>query len=202
MTPLHICFFGDSLTLGTGDPQFLGWPARLAQRALGSHGVELTVCNLGVRGNRSSDILARLADEAPRRWPADGDGRLVVSFGTADSIARGGYPRVDALTSMTNTRILLEQIKALGRPALFVGPPPVRTPDHNARIMAQTMMYGRIAAEAGVPFLDAHAPLAADEGYLADSADGIHPGAGGYDRLAALVEGWEAWQGWLDEARA
>lgn len=199
---LFICFFGDSLTLGTGDPQFRGWPARLAQQTLERDGVALNVCNLGIRGNRSSDILDRLVDEAPRRWPADADGRLVVSFGAADSVAPDGYPRVDALTSMVNARLILGQIKSLGRPALFVGPSPARKADHNARIMAQSMMYGRIAAEEGVPYLDVHTPLAADDAYLSDLADGIHPGSAGYERLAGLVDGWDAWQAWVADAKA
>ena len=32
MTELRICFIGDSLVLGTGDDEFLGWPGWVGNR--------------------------------------------------------------------------------------------------------------------------------------------------------------------------
>lgn len=53
---IRICFIGDSITLGTGDAAMLGWPGRLGAIAW-SQGHQVTVYNLGVRGETSEDEL-------------------------------------------------------------------------------------------------------------------------------------------------
>jgi len=79
--------------------------------------------------------------------------------------------------------------------------PPMAAADFSARTMALSMMYGRVAEAEEVPFLDIHGPLAADARYAADLADGVHPGAAGYEMLARQVAGWDAWRAWLAQAR-
>ena len=58
MSELRICFIGDSLVLGTGDEEFLGWPGRVIQRELQA-GHDLTLYNTGIRGDTTTKIEAR-----------------------------------------------------------------------------------------------------------------------------------------------
>ena len=45
---MRVVFVGDSLTVGVGDPAYLGWVGRLCAAAPLA-GLELTAYNLGVR---------------------------------------------------------------------------------------------------------------------------------------------------------
>ncbi len=49
---LRICFIGDSITNGYGDPEYRGWPAFLSAAARRG-GSDITAYNLGVRGDTS-----------------------------------------------------------------------------------------------------------------------------------------------------
>jgi acyl-CoA thioesterase-1 len=83
MTELRLCFVGDSLTLGTGDDEFLGWPGRVVQRERQA-GHDLTMHNLGIRGNTTTQIEARWEAEARARLPETNPAALVFSFGCND----------------------------------------------------------------------------------------------------------------------
>jgi len=59
-----VCFIGDSLTQGIGDQRALGWVGRLAQASFAHDPARprnLTVYNLGLRGESSVAIQARWA---------------------------------------------------------------------------------------------------------------------------------------------
>ena len=83
MTELRVCFIGDSLVLGTGDDDFLGWPGRVMQRERQA-GHDLTMCNLGIRGDTTTMIETRWRAEAEARMPAETPCALVFSFGCND----------------------------------------------------------------------------------------------------------------------
>ena len=198
-----ICFIGDSLTQGIGDPEYRGWPSRLCALAK-ARGERLDLCNLGVRSNRTNDILARLSPEAAARIPhqVDPDGRIVLSFGGADASAPDGLPRVDAVTSAHNATLIIKTALAFG-PTLVVGPPPMADPGFSARTMVLNQAYARAAQALGASYLDVHTPLSGRSEYLDElkAGDGVHPGADGYTMLAALVDAWEPWNAWVEEAR-
>lgn len=65
MSDIRICFFGDSFTAGTGDPDYLGWSGRVCRAA--QH-PSLTHYNLGIRGNTSLQIEERWQAEAILRF--------------------------------------------------------------------------------------------------------------------------------------
>jgi len=56
---VRILAFGDSFVAGAGDPDHLGWLGRALQGR-----PEVTVYNLGVRGDTAADIAARWGAEA------------------------------------------------------------------------------------------------------------------------------------------
>jgi len=84
MTALRICFVGDSLTNGTGDDAFLGWPGRLCAAEC-RRGHELTCYNLGVRADTSVLIAARWREECAARLLEPYQGGLVFAFGNNDT---------------------------------------------------------------------------------------------------------------------
>ena len=206
MTPgarreLRICFVGDSFVNGTGDPECLGWAGRVCAAAR-RRGLDLTYYNLGVRRETTADILARWEREVACRLPAGAGGRVVFSFGANDATLEEGRPRVAPEVAIDNARAMLT---AAGRdyPVLLVGPPPGADEEKNERLAALSGHFARLCDGLDVPFLDVGLPLRISPGWrddVAGSPDGIHPGAGGYAELAALVGRWSAWRSWVGES--
>ena len=102
---MRICFVGDSMVNGTGDPEFLGWVGRVLREERTRH-PELTGYNLGIRRDTSADILARWSAEVTRRLPTEIEGRVVFSFGVNDCVQE-----IDRAESLSNTVALLEEAK-------------------------------------------------------------------------------------------
>ncbi|WP_028587642.1 GDSL-type esterase/lipase family protein [Desulfocurvus vexinensis] len=192
-----ICFFGDSLTLGTGDAACLGWAGRICVQAL-ARGRALTCYNLGARRHSSADILARWRDEAARRALPGAATRLVFSFGVADAADRDGRRNLPLADTVANAETLLDQALA-AHEVLFVGPPPVASGELTARIREINRELGTVCARRGVGYFDMFGRLVSSGAYLADVAanDGIHPASTGYAEMAAHVAGWPAWQEWV-----
>ncbi|MGL5829183.1 MAG: GDSL-type esterase/lipase family protein, partial [Angustibacter sp.] len=80
---VRVSFVGDSYVLGYGDPRALGWVGRVAARTPADR-VDLTVHNLGIRGDTTSGVLARWRAETARRCEPDADNRVVIAVGAND----------------------------------------------------------------------------------------------------------------------
>lgn len=193
---LRIAFFGDSFVNGYGDPDALGWTGRVCAAVI-ARGHVVTGYNCGIRRNTSADVLARWHDEAVHRLPAEHPCALVFSFGVNDCIVESGGPRVERAASVANARRILTDAKAMA-PTLMVGPPPVADADVNARIAALVPKLQAVCRDLSVPFLDIFAVLQASAWVREAAAnDGAHPGRGGYQALADLVDRWPPWRAWL-----
>lgn len=183
-----ICFIGDSLTQGIGDELALGWVGRLARESFikdPARSRALTVCNMGVRSDSSLRIAARWQDETERRRRPGEDMAFVFSFGAADG--KFDVPQDETLRA---SRGILAAAAGLGR-TLYIAPPPAFEPDWSAHIRRTGQALTAISAELGIPAFDFHAPLSAEPAYMASlEADGIHPDAAGYERMAGLLRGW------------
>ncbi len=212
MTKIRICCIGDSLTAGTADPEFRGWPA-LACAPARAAGHDVTLYNLGVRGDTSELVAARWRREAEARLPAEVNGALVFGFGVNDCADMAGVGiRVPPARSLATARTLLSEAK-VWLPTLWVGPAPVDEAVQpvepypggvfdfrNARIAELSAAYAGLAAELEVPYLDLYAPLAGDPRWAASLAasDGVHPEAEGYALMAEQVLAWEPWRRWFE----
>ncbi len=194
---MKICFVGDSLVNGTGDPMCLGWAGR-ACAAAREAGIDLTYYNLGVRGDTSRGIRARIGRELPPRLVPAAEGRVVLAFGVADAVMENGGVRLAPEASVDNLWRMASET-ARKWPVIMAGPPPVTDAAQNARVGELSGIFAKTCQGMGLPFLDMFGPLSANEDYLRDiaAADGVHPGAVGYDAMAELFIGWQAWLDWL-----
>ncbi|MER7846470.1 GDSL-type esterase/lipase family protein [Kitasatospora sp. NPDC096077] len=183
----RILFLGDSFVQGLGDPEFRGWVGRVLQAAA----PDATAFNLGVRRDTSTQVRRRCWAEVESRTLPGADHRLVLSFGANDAIEQDGGPRVRPADTLANLVALLDGAREQGIAALVVGPPPVvgGGAAHLGRLTALVPGLAGTCAGFGVPFVDVTGALAADPVWTAEAAaaDGAHPGAGGYARLARLV---------------
>ncbi len=209
---LRVCVVGDSIATGTGDQRALGWHGRVAARAF-SNGVDLTIYDLGVRGDTSVDVAGRWRDETAARLPQLFPSGIVFQYGLNDCTIRTyadgrAERRVEVEMTLATTRALLSEALGL-RPTLFIGPAPVddsrpgpqlvpgmHQATANTDIRALDGKLDAVAREVGVPYLSVFDMLSADERWsrAARHGDGIHPTDEGYDVLAELVGGWPAWQ--------
>ena len=190
---LSLVFLGDSFVNGTGDPRYLGWPARVCAAAR-ARGTAVTYYNLAVRGATSDEVLARWRDESPARLHEDMDGRLVVAFGGNDLFADD--PRAGLERAAGNLRALLNEAR---HPVFVVGPPPAGLEGAGELLEDLDSRFSAVSATAGVPFVSVLGRLEATGTWVAEAAanDGFHPGAGGYEELAAAVDESPAWRAWL-----
>jgi len=199
MAVLRLAFVGDSFVNGTGDRMCLGWTGRVCALAM-LRGHHITHYSLGVRRDTSSDIAARWRAEVSARLPADCDGRVVFSFGANDVCAGDDDgQRVSHARTLANAEAILNEARSRW-PVLLVGPLPIADdPAASARAAVLGRALGELCAGLGVPYLNPYPDIAESRVWLreARSGDGAHPDAGGYEALAALVDGWDAWRAWV-----
>lgn len=184
-----VCFLGDSIVQGIGDQLALGWVGRLAQACFAkdpARATALTLCNLGLRGDSSLRLAARWREETGRRRRPGEDLAFVFSFGAADH--KLGVPEDEGLLA---ARAMLAEACSQGR-TLCLLTPPAQDPVWSARNRSLGQGLLAVCGELGVPAFDLYAPLAASASYMASLAagDGIHPDAGGYGEMAALLRAW------------
>lgn len=208
MASLRICFMGDSITCATGDATMLGWPGRLlAQEAKAGH--DLSLYNLGIRGDTTRGVAARWEAECGARLPAGVAGAVVFAIGINDATEQDGVIRVPVAEAVANMRAVLAAASARW-PVLWVGPTPVdeakqpmRTEEgflrdkRNARTALYNTAYRDLAASLGVPYLDLLARLSEDAHWPRQLADGLHPNPAGYTRMAAIIRDWDGWRALL-----
>ena len=190
-----LVFLGDSYVNGTGDPQCLGWAGRVCRLAW-QRGLPVTYYNLGVRGAASADVLERWRVEAGPRLHADMDARLVAAFGLNDLWDTAG----DTGPPVENLRVLLGEA-APRHPVLVVGPPPVAVGgDLGQRVVDElARAYSTTCERSRVPYVGVADELRRTGTWIqeATAGDGFHPGSGGYEELAAVVDRSSIWREWL-----
>lgn len=212
MTILRICFVGDSLTNGTNDEHFLGWPGRLCAAEC-ARGHEITHYNLGIRAETSEQIETRWRAECAPRLLDVHPGALVFSFGVNDmAIEDGENTRLSRQQSLESAKRMLGQAQQW-KPTLWIGPVPVDDSQQpfnsapgvvydfsTARMAGLCQDYQALAAQMGIPYLSLLQTLDDDPNWRAAfrQGDGVHPGADGYALMAEKIGAWSAWREWLD----
>lgn len=211
-TSLRICFLGDSITAGSGDPHCLGWPGRLAAMENIRNGHDVTPYNLGIRGDTSREIGLRWKSESGARLPSQVAGSLVFMFGVNDMAVEEGIGiRMGEDKSIAQATNIILRAKEW-KPTLWIGPTPVREDGpvikarpgvvyhfDAGRVEKLNRAYGIAAREIGVPYLDLHKEFRGHPVWNASMAagDGLHPTPDGYELIADTVTEWKYWRDWL-----
>lgn len=198
---IRICFIGDSFVQGIGDPEYRGWVGRVLEVTFG----DITAFNLGVRRNTSEDVLRRCWQEVSPRILNDSDNRLVISFGSNDTLKEDGMARVDPARSLDNLASILNESQRRAIVSLVVGPPPVieAGDEHLGRTSKLADEMADLCRARYVPFIPTTKKLAEDAIWSAEAlaGDGAHPGSGGYQQLANLILA-NRWHEWIAAGRA
>lgn len=195
-TALRLRFFGDSFVNGTGDSTALGWVGHACAVRIAA-GSDLTVYNLGIRGNTTAHIHHRWRAEAQARLDgvAPAQRRLIFSFGANDA-AQGISPQ----HTLAEAEGLLRAAQAYAH-SLFIGPAPIADDAcADDRIAHLCQDFTALAARLDLPYLPIHGFLRRQSSWMdeAGAGDGAHPDAGGYAVLADFINGWAPWQGLFD----
>ncbi len=182
------CFVGDSYVAGVGDSSGLGWVGRLTGHAHAS-GLPITAYNLGIRGDTSPDVAARLPGEVSRRLEPAAELRVVLAYGLNDVYLRNGRPRVAPADSLAATACSLTWLASAHIPAIFVGPPPVGETAQDSRTGRLDRLLSECVVSHGVAYVSLFWRLADNPVWLeaVREGDGAHPGSPGYQQYFEAV---------------
>jgi acyl-CoA thioesterase-1 len=194
---MRICFVGDSITNGTGDPDYLGWVGRVMQHERTRH-AELTAYNLGIRRDRSDQIRARWRAEVEARLPQEHEGRVVFAFGANDAVQE-----IAPATTLGHAEAILDEARQRW-PVFLVGPSPLPEEKVRARLVLLDKALAALCSRIGVPYCPVLDGLMATPVWLDEArvGDGAHPGAAGYRQLADIILASPAWREWMCNNRS
>jgi lysophospholipase L1-like esterase len=194
---IHVLFFGDSHTVGVGDPSGLGWVGRIVATTH-AEGIPLVPYNLGVRGETSEDVMRRWQGEATAR-ASDLETKVVFAVGANDAAGEEEAFPAQPIASVDALGAMLRQADEAGLPAIVVGPAPVGDEQQVERIANLSSRFAEVCEQVGVPFVEVTASLRGNGTWREEIAasDEAHPGAAGYEALARIVleSGWLSWVG-------
>lgn len=202
MKPLTLAAFGDSLTQGIGDERALGWVGRVSAQL--AKRFAMTTYNLGVRGNTSLDLSRRVETEARARLDPQVHNIAIVCIGTNDAAMYGGKLRVPVGRSVQLVKRTLDQLSPYGH-VLWIGPLPVVDDDlifeprpgepfsfRRSVLLQFNDAFKELATQLQIPYLNMFEHEEALRAAFAETSDGLHPRAEGYEALAARIMEWPA----------
>ncbi len=177
-----ICYFGDSLTLGYGDPAGLSWPGRVSG-TLHTLGVDVTSYNLGIRKETTLMLADRWKQEAALRQIKGMESKLIFSFGVADVVNN-----VADADSLAAAKAILTEAGTMGD-VLLIGPTPMADETKCGKVAALSGQLGTLCETLSVPFLPVIDAMRDDPVYAQALTDGdsVHPTAPGYAALARYI---------------
>lgn len=216
-SPLRIIAMGDSLVYGYGDKEGGGWVERLRRHWMNSP-QDHVLYNLGVRGDRTSQVKKRLSIEFSYR----GEIRnkypdiIILSVGVNDT-PRLGHSQGRNQTSYEQFSVdinsLLDQAQELA-PVIFIGMIPVEEEkmpflDCFYFNLRDQYHYKEMTKQAcqlrNIPYLDTFDLwMSRGENWRQSqmSADGLHPNAKGYETLYQEIRQWESLKVMLSKSRS
>ncbi|GAB4538743.1 MAG: GDSL-type esterase/lipase family protein [Pleurocapsa sp.] len=205
--PLKIIALGDSLIYGFGDFVGGGWVERLRRQWMSPQSSGHVLYNLGVRGDRVSQVCQRLEQEFSRRGELRNrvPDLIILSVGVNDSARLGklnGRLHTDFQEFKQQIAHLLDVAQSLC-PVLFIGMVPV---DEEKMPFLDCFHFNHLdqyrykeaslqaCQERYIPYLDVF-DLWLSRGkewtrsQLSD--DGLHPNVSGYQHLLQDILAWE-----------
>ncbi len=206
--PLKLIALGDSLVYGFGDHEGGGWVERLRRLLMSPDSPGHILYNLGVRGDRVSQVTERLENEFRHRGELRNrvPDAIILSVGVNDSprITRpNGRNYTDFETFKLELDNLLHQARRLC-PVFYVGMVPVdeeKMPflDHFYFNHEDQYKYKEASRQAclryQIPYLDIFdlwMNRSSDWRRSRLSGDGLHPNVAGYQAILNDVMSWIA----------
>ena len=201
---MRVLIFGDSITQGYFDAEG-GWVGRLRQEydRLRENGPKIdppVVFNLGISGNTSQDVAARIDNETRARlWPGE-EMVVIINVGVNDARIDGTRPFLAPEQYRNNLMMAIETSKKYSDKILIVGLLPCienrTTPvdwseDNiswtNQRIRDFDRTANEVATAHNLPFVDIFAPFQAHLVKHDLLPDGLHPNSEGHQIIAGIV---------------
>lgn len=192
---MRILVFGDSITYGAWDSEG-GWVDRLkrwAHQHYLANGTKLQVINLGIGGNTSRGILARIEAEIQARHSSSWPFAIILMFGTNDGRVRGGEVEVPLEEFTENYQKIVEVARRYTDKIIIVGLPPAGKSELNFKnmrysdraIQTYEAEIRTIVAHENLPFVDVR-PLFNQDGLFCP--DMLHPNDRGHTIIYEAVK--------------
>lgn len=205
--PLKVVALGDSLVYGFGDPVGGGWVERLRRSWMSSGSFGHVLYNLGVRGDRASQVIQRLEQEFRCRGELRNSlpDLIILSVGVNDS-PRLGKAEGKLCTDLPKFRQQMGELLDLAQnlcPVIFVGMVPVNEAKmpfldcfyYNHRDQYLYKEATKLAChQRQIPYLDIFELwLARGTEWLRSQLgdDGLHPNIQGYQTLLSDIVKWQ-----------
>ena len=180
--------WGDSITYGSCDAEGLGWVGRLRKQI--TNNKDNRMYNFGICGDTSEGLLTRFSAEATIVKPDT----VIFAIGINDSKIRVGaqHSVVDIDQFRENMSTLVELAQEYTQHIFIVGATQVNlwfetqtktSRFINSLIQQYNDVLRAIAEVQGVTYVEVFDVL----DMQTDLADGLHPNAGGYDKLAERI---------------
>jgi lysophospholipase L1-like esterase len=202
---MRVLVFGDSIAQGFWDTEG-GWVERLRKHydslALKDlrYNQQPEVFNLGISGDTTLNLLARIESETKARmWPND-PLFVVVAIGTNDDLFQSSKQMVSPEEFRDNIKQIVKILRPITQGIMFIGNPgcdetrttPVPWGDFNytnKELQRSEQTVEQIAHESSLPFVPVFQPFKAKLDQGADLLkDGLHPNNAGHELIFELVQ--------------
>lgn len=194
---MNICIFGASIAYGAYDLEKGGWANRL-RIYLDNKDYDGETYNLGISGDTTRGLLARLEAEASIRNPK----AIIFSIGTNDStlLIKEGQNWVPIEEFENNLRQIFSQAKKYTSELIFAGIAPVDEEKTSPIPWATNIIYKNseiekynervknICQEQNVKFIDLYSEMIKMD-YKNMLCDGLHPNSEGHRWVAEKIIG-------------
>ena len=190
-----ILVFGDSITYGQRDLEMGGWVNRLRLRIANDSSIaSCHVFNMGISGQTSGEILARIDRECEGRVLEDANNIIVIACGINDTQVIGGEVLVDEESFRNNVTELIRHAKTHTSKVIYLGLTPVddnRTNPiawdrsrtwRNDLVQRYDEIISEICREEGIRYVYVYDQIDAET-----NDDGLHPSAEGHEILADIM---------------
>lgn len=192
-------FFGDSITYGEYDGVFGGWVDILKRYALQKYNEgsnELILFNLGIGGETTEGLVARIPHEMKARNSADGN-IVFIGYGANDLAKKDNEFLVDSEQFKINILKAIQVAKEYSDDIYLVSILPfsdkvdkIIQPSGKIRNNEDVLIYNQIlqdiATENSLSYIDFHSQFLPDKEILL-SKDGVHPNEKGYGIMAEIA---------------
>lgn len=181
----EIGVWGDSIAYGASDSEGLGWVGRLRKKLLDT----ANIYNRGVCGDTTEDLLKRFATEADSIEPD----QIIFAIGINDSKFPVGEQtnKIPFEKFKENLRELLIQAKKYTSKIYVVGLTRVYedriNPTGSRFVNTEIQRYDDFIKELAELENALYIPVVEVLDIDTDLADGLHPNAGGYEKLFAVI---------------